>query len=309
MLDTEGQPMRVAMAPWLHVELTGVSRLQSLLVPAIEQALEPIAKTGLPALRVGLALALPNARPGIAADLSASLMAQLGQRFSAIFRAAAVFPAGHAGGLLALDAAIKKLEEGEFDAFVVAGVDSYTEPETLEWLEACEQLHGAGPLNNAWGFVPGEGAGAVLVAKQAVAQRLQVAPLANVFAVGIGFESKRIKTETICIGEGLSQSFRAGLMPLGAGGRVSDVYCDMNGEPYRADEFGFAGLRTKDSFESLSDFIAPADCWGDVAAAGAALHIGLAAIAGAKGYSRGKVAFVWASSETGERAAVLVATN
>ena len=31
--------------------------------------------------------------------------------------------------------------------------------QSLEWLEACDQLHSAGPLNNAWGFIPGEGAG------------------------------------------------------------------------------------------------------------------------------------------------------
>ena len=64
-------------------------------------------------------------------------------------------------------------------------------------------------------------------------------------------------------------------VPRGAAGacrraKVSDVYCDLNGEPYRADEFGFAALRTKEHFASASDFVAPADCWGDVAAAGGA---------------------------------------
>ena len=47
-------------------------------------------------------------------------------------------------------------------------------------------------------------------------------------------------------------------------------YCDMNGEPYRADEYGFACLSYQGvSSSPASDFIAPADCWGDVSAASA----------------------------------------
>jgi 3-oxoacyl-[acyl-carrier-protein] synthase-1 len=84
------------------------------------------------------------------------------------------------------------------------------------------------------------------------------------------------------------------------------VYNDMNGEPYRADEFGFTGLRTKESFEALSDFVAPADCWGDVGSAGALLHVVLAAIAGKKRYARGEISLLSASSDGGERAAAVL---
>jgi 3-oxoacyl-[acyl-carrier-protein] synthase-1 len=91
--------------------------------------------------------------------------------------------------------------------------------------------------------------------------------------------------------------------------RVSDIYCDMNGEPYRSDEFGFTALRTKEHFESASDFVAPADCWGDLAAAGAVLHVMLSCAAGAKAYANGPLAFAWASSESGERATALLATG
>ena len=80
----------------------------------------------------------------------------------------------------------------------------------------------------------------------------------------------------------------------------------MNGEPYRADEFGFACLRTKERFVSVSDFIAPADCWGDVSAASAPLGIMLSAIAARKSYAKGRFALVWGSSEGGERGAALV---
>lgn len=80
----------------------------------------------------------------------------------------------------------------------------------------------------------------------------------------------------------------------------------MNGETYRADEFGFAALRTRERFRSATDFVAPADCWGDIGAAGMPLHSALALIANRKRYGKGPISLVWASSESGERGAVLL---
>lgn len=303
MIDTVGEPMRVALAPWLSIDLSGVERFMALLLPAIDQALEPLSSTA--SLRIAISLGLPSPRPGLPVDLQAALTKSLGARYSDI-AGIAMFPNGHAAGLLALDAALKKLAFGALDVCVVAGVDSYIEPETLEWLEDCDQLHGAGPLNNAWGFIPGEGAGAILLARRRVIDQLNFDSLARVIGVGTAFEPKRIKTETICIGEGLTQAFSEALRGMPKGTQISDIYCDMNGEPYRADEYGFTCLRTKEYIESASNFVAPADCWGDVSAASGPLYMQLAAIAGAKGYANGPCAMTWASSETGERVAALL---
>jgi 3-oxoacyl-[acyl-carrier-protein] synthase-1 len=213
---------------------------------------------------------------------------------------------GHAGGLLALQAAARKIMDGTYDGCVVAGVDSYLAPETLEWLEAQEQLHGAGRLNNAWGFVPGEAAAAVLLLSVEASARIGAPNLGSLMAVGTATEECRIKTETVCVGQGLTSAFRQALQALPVSAQVTDVYCDMNGEPYRADEFGFACLRTKEYFVSASDFVASADCWGDVSAASAPLGIAQAAIGAASGFANGPYALVWASSENGERGAALL---
>ena len=309
MIDTAGEPMRVARAIWLDVAISGVDRFEALLFPAIDQALSPIAAQAGDRFKIALALGLPSERPGLPESLQRDLMTRINKRYAGIISASAVFAAGHAAGLLALEAAVKKLHQGELDACIVAGVDSYIEPETLEWLESCDQLHSAGPLNNAWGFIPGEGAGALLFVRRESLERFQLKELAQVLGVGTAFEPKRIKTQVVCIGEGLTQAFREALAALPDGIKVTDVYCDMNGEPYRADEYGFTALRTKESFESASDFVAPADCWGDLAAAGAPLHLMLAAIAAMKGYARGNIAFAWASAESGERSAALMAVG
>lgn len=305
MVDSAGERMNVALVPWLDIGICGVERLQSLCFAAIDQALQAL--TGRASgLRTALALALPAPRPGLDAEIPGGLMGAVKKRYQGIFQAIAAFPNGHAAGLLALDAAQRRLAQGAMDACVVAGVDSYMEPETLEWLERCDQLHSAGPLNNAWGFVPGEGAAALVLVRTELMEQFRDILLAQVLGVGSAMEAHRIKTATVCIGEGLTTAFRAALQSLSPGETISDVYCDMNGEPYRADEYGFTCLRTKEYFQSASEFIAPADCCGDVCAAGAPLQIALAAIAGSKGYANGTTSLIWASSEGGERGAAVM---
>ena len=308
MIDAAGEPMRAAIAPWIDIGLTGADRLEALLFPALDQALEQWSSMPGAPSKMAIALGLPSARPGLPEDIQMQMLGRVDEHYARRFSSAATFAAGHAAGLLAAQAAATKLAQGTLDACVVAGVDSYIEPLTLEWLEANDQLHSAGPLNNAWGFIPGEAGSALLLMRESVARAASLEALAVVLGTGSAMEAKRIKTETVCIGHGLTQAFRTALATLPAGAKVSDIYCDMNGEPYRADEFGFTVLRTKESFESASDFIAPADCWGDVAAAGGLLHLALAAVAGLKGYGKGQFAFAWGSAEQGERVATLIAT-
>jgi 3-oxoacyl-[acyl-carrier-protein] synthase I len=309
MIDTAGEPMRAAMAPWLDIDLQGTERFEALLFPAIDQALESFDADAGAKLRLGLALGLPSARPGLPADIGRTLRAAIATRYPNRFVAQAILESGHAAGLLGLHATVRKMAAGAFEACIVAGVESYLAPETLEWLEANDQLHSAGPLNNAWGFIPGEAAGAALLVTERALPRLGLAPLGRVVGVGQGFEENRIKTETVCIGEGLTTAFREALSALPPDAQVTDVYCDMNGEPYRADEFGFAALRTKEAFVSASDFIAPADCWGDVSAASGPLGLLLSTMAARKAYAKGPLTFVWASSETGERGAALLSAE
>ncbi|MEX8519912.1 MAG: beta-ketoacyl synthase N-terminal-like domain-containing protein [Leptothrix sp. (in: b-proteobacteria)] len=307
MIDTAGEPMRAAIAPWIDINVQGVDRFEELLFPAIEEALAILDGQTIDSRRWALALGLPSPRPGLPKNLAPDLLVRARRRFSNSIASAATFENGHAAGLIGLQAAVNKLRSGGLDGCIVAGVDSWIEPETLEWLEENDQLHSAGPLNNAWGFIPGEAGAALLLMRESEVKKYHLEPLAAVLFVGTAHEPKRIKTETVCIGEGLTAAFRATLAGLPSGALVTDIYCDMNGEPYRADEFGFTALRTKEYFESASDFSSPADCWGDVGAAGGLLHLSLAAAASHKGYAKGELVFTWASAEMGERAAVLLA--
>jgi 3-oxoacyl-[acyl-carrier-protein] synthase-1 len=306
LIDTAGKKMIVARAPYLAEE-SGADRLLALATPAAGEALAPLAVMRGRSSPVTLTLGLPPARPGQAGAAKA-----VAERLVAALSGAGgigrveVIETGHAAGLAALEAAWQALGTGAEDFRLVGGVDSYLEPETLEWLESCEQVHGAGPENNAWGFIPGEAAGFCLLASEAARARYDLSCRCRVLAVGSAREKNLIKTDTVCVGLGLTEAVRQVLRALPAGARVDRMICDQNGEPYRADEFGFTLVRLSERFSAGSDFLAPADCWGDVGAASGPLFVTLAAAAAERGYARGPHYLAWASSEGGERAAALL---
>jgi 3-oxoacyl-[acyl-carrier-protein] synthase-1 len=306
MVDRAGEPMLIARAPWLDIGLGGAGRYRELLMPALDEALTPIhANLAERRRKVGFAIGLPSPRPGCPMDLANDLCAAVEHRYSNS-RGVVAFPQGHAAGFAALNAGLTSLRAGSLDACVVACVDSYMAAETLEWLEAAEQLHAAGAQNNAWGFIPGEAAAAIVVVTAAVAKELATQAYGEIVGVGLAHEVNLIKTDNVCVGEGLTTALRTALRSLSDTEKVDDVFCDLNGETYRADEFGFATLRTKGYFRAATDFVAPADCWGDVGAAGGPLHICLGLIAHAKRYGHGPVALSCGSSEEGTRGAAVV---
>ena len=173
MIDTASEPMRIARAPWLDIDLQGAERLCELLFPAIDEALASLAdQLSIHRIRIGVALGLPSDRPGLSTALSHEMQKAIATRYPNLFASIKLFEVGHAAGHLALSEAVKDCKARLIDVCIVAGVDSYINPETLEWIEECDQLHGGGALNNAWGFIPGEAAGAVVIATEAFARKI-----------------------------------------------------------------------------------------------------------------------------------------
>jgi 3-oxoacyl-[acyl-carrier-protein] synthase-1 len=199
-----------------------------------------------------------------------------------------------------------RLREGEADWVVIAGVDSYVSRETCAWLDAGRQLHTG---YNAWGLVPGESAGAMVLASLPAAQAAGVRPLALVEGIGVAMEAVPITaTEGVCLGWGLTQAVRAALDLLPPAAVVDNLYCDHNGQPYRADEMGFMLARAGDRFRDPGAFIAPADCWGESGAATVPLLVALILQGAARGYVAGPHSLVFAGSDSGQRVAMLLRT-
>jgi 3-oxoacyl-[acyl-carrier-protein] synthase I len=307
MVDTAGEPMVVSRANYLPDDVTGVQRLLALAGRAAGEALTPLYPVVGNVRRIPVIVGLPSPRPGLPEHVDSDF-AEAFQRLLTAFPISQVevIPRGHSAGLMALAVALHRLQNGEADVCLIGGVDSYLTPATLEWLEESEQLHSGGPSNNPWGFVPGEAAGFCLLASSERARRWGLEYVSTARTVGVTHEPNLIKSGSVCLGYGLTAAFDQALRPLVDGRKVDDIICDMNGEPYRAEEFGFATIRTNGSFVDAADFQAPADCWGDVGAASGPLFLNVSTVAYAKGYSRGTRTLAWTSSEGGERAAAVL---
>src|SRR4029079_15480431 len=115
---------------------------------------------------------------------------------------------GHAAGAMAVKAAWEGLPSGAAEFALAGGADSYMEAETLEWLEANDQVHSAGPENNEYGFIPGEGAGFVLLASAEAAQRDKLFAAIEFLTATTTREDKLIKTDAVCTGQGMTSLFR-----------------------------------------------------------------------------------------------------
>lgn len=302
LYDRQGEPVIVASVPHIDEEVTGTDRFLALAVGPAREALVSINAHRRDIRQISVFVGLPPLRPGCPPDLQ--------QRLAEIFRrdlgvsSVQCIAAGHAAGLMALEGALHSILANQAEFCLVGGVDSYLEANTIQWIEENDQLHGG---DNPYGFVPGEAAGFCLVCSQQAAERMHLRVLARVRATTTAREANLIKTDSVCVGKGLTAAFQKVLSDLPSeSDKIDRTICDMNGEPYRADEYGFTISRLSQRFVNASDFEAPADCWGDVGAASGPLFLNLVVAAGPRDYAISRHNLLWASSESGERSAAVV---
>jgi len=308
MVDCAGQPMPGAIDTEIDPEIVGPERFLLLAEPALREACEQLDGVRGQQLAIPLYLGVPELRTGFTEQDTGAIRAGMARCEGLPIRLSAVIPfiEGHAAGLSALAAALRQLKEGAVEMCLVGGVESYFHADTMEWLDENRQLTGTVSRS---GFVPGEGAGFCLLMTDRCRQRFELDALAEVQACAIGNETKLIKTTDMCLGEGLSATVREALGDMSpTHERVNDIYCDMNSERNRGEEWGFVCLRLSDYFDDPLDYQSPANSWGDVGAASAPLFMMLACQAAARGYAKGPRAMLWASSEKGRRAAAVLAT-
>ena len=306
MIDRAGDPMTLAMDCRLDPGLTAGARMLALAQAALQETCELFESYTPVPRRVDLLLALPEPRPGFGPDEAKALRAGLVATSDLPIHIGElnVSMLGHAAGLALLGLAVERLRRGEAEMCMVGGVDSYLDPDTLDWLDGNRQLIGAIARS---GFVPGEAAGFCLLMTEAALERTGCPALAIVRAVATGRESRLIKTDELCFGSALTAVVADLATVLDAPAELIDtVICDINGERYRGEEWGFTCLRTGQHFGDPTGYCSPADGWGDVGAASGPLFAMLSCEAARRGYAKGPLSLLWASSEGGLRAAALL---
>lgn len=306
MLDQVAAPIVVCADALLDPGVAIADRLMTMAASAALEAAQVLSDTGVEPGELPLVLALPEERPGL--EASAGHHVEQAVRLALASQGLSLSPAvcyhsGHAGGVLALQDGVRRIATGQADHCLVGGVDSWLVPETLEWLDAQERLHSDTCI---WGFCPGEAAGFCLLASPSSPLLSRRPVLLDILGLATARESKTANAGGVCIGEGLTAAFQGALSGLADGQRVAHTVCDMNGEVWRADEYGFAVLRTTEHFTDKADYDAPATNWGDVGAASVPLLLGLVATAARSPYARGPRTLVASSSPSDLRGAVLV---
>jgi 3-oxoacyl-[acyl-carrier-protein] synthase-1 len=137
------------------------------------------------------------------------------------------------------------------------------------------------------------------------AARRDATILGEVRAVALAREAQPLPGELNSTGGGLAEVLRAVLEQTGS--VPGWVVCDLNGEGYRSYEWGLVRARLGSSLEQVRALWHPAQCFGDLRAAGPPVHAILACEAYRKGYAPGSPALLFAGADEGERGACLLA--
>lgn len=275
-------------------------RLLRLATAALRESLTPIAGRG---SRVGLCLALPEGETTRPFNRPAFLHAVCTLAGHAVDVALSdASHTGRAGGLTAIGHAAQIVQQGFADFMVAGSIDSYRDPFVLAQLEKTQRLKSAANMD---GFIPGEGAGFLVLGRSSTAAAHRVPAFASVSPVSGGFEPGHLASTEPYRGDGLAAVFRQ-LTAIGAvQSPVGEVYSSMNGENHWAKEWGVAYLRNKAMFQETHGMHHPADCFGDTGAACGPVLVGLAALGIKQGYRRAP-ALVYGSSDSGPRSALVV---
>lgn len=310
LVDRMGRPVRVAPAPWLGIDTPLADRMLTLGADAAEAALAAFAPA-LAAAGVGLHLitGLPAARPGLPGRFEETLLRGIERRVAQHLPvpSARARSLGHVSGLVAIEEGARAIRDGATHAVLAGGVESYIDRETIEWLDWTGQLLAA---TNPRGFIPGEAAAFCLLVSDELRVQLALPSLAEVLAAATAIEPKLRRDQAVCVGEGLTEAFRRTLAALpDAEARVDHLIYDFNGQPQRAEEYGFSAMRVGRLFRDPAKLATPAECWGDVGGASGPLSVMLGVVGHQKGYTPGPHVLVWASAMLAERSAALFHVN
>lgn len=275
-------------------------RMLRLGAAALQEVLKGMENVASIPVLLGTADALPGRADPAGEQFLTHLAAQAGITFN--LQASKLFPQGRAAGLIALKEGFERIASEQATQIVVGGVDTYLDLYLLGTLDMEGRILAEGVMD---GFVPGEGAGFLLLSSEmAVAERQK--PMARVMAVASGVEKGHRYSQEVYRGDGLANTVQQVFESVPSTSEaVRAVYAGFNGENFWSKEWGVAYLRSKEKFEEPLRMEHPADCFGDPGAALGPVMIGLATVGMQKGYLKGP-SLVWCSSDREQRAATLV---
>ncbi|MDH3213181.1 MAG: hypothetical protein OEM05_11910 [Myxococcales bacterium] len=297
-----GEPLLAAAYPPLDPFVEGGDRLLELAVPALIELGRnaELRRTDLESS--ALLLALPTLDDSVQAwNLEQSFVAEL-LRMTGLTDVGRVTcnHSAHTGMFELVNEAQDLLNSGQCQICFVLGVDSYLSPDRMALWDEDWRLRSE---RNSDGFIPGEAASGILLELPTHAQARSAEILSTVTALGFGVESSPLTGEESSSGAGLCEVLRD-VVPPDESARW--VCCDLNGESYRAFEWGLVQVRLAAVVEGMRLLHHPADCIGDVGAASGGILMSHATHGFARSDTLPSNAILWTSADDGKRAAMRI---
>lgn len=237
-------------------------------------------------------------RPGRMMGLDGPLFTDLCTLMEAQFsNDSRVVPHGRVSAAVALLQARRLIYQANVPATLIVAVDSLLTWPTLRELDKQRRLLSTANSN---GFLPGEGAAAVLVSRPSQPGQLTI--------TGLGFakESAPITSEEPLRGDGLSRAIKDALAEAGCDMFDMDLrIADLSGEQYYFKEAALALSRTLKRRKETFDIWHPADCVGEIGSAIGPAMLAVASAGVRKGYAPGNTILLHASNDAGQRAAMV----
>ncbi|PKG37068.1 beta-ketoacyl synthase N-terminal-like domain-containing protein [Psychromonas sp. Urea-02u-13] len=180
---------------------------------------------------------------------------------------------GRPASIEAIDMIFNYLYDSEHDYFIVGGSDSYIDEELIQKLDAEDRLL---YMNNADGFVAGEGAAYLVLTKKPELALIKNNQAISIAPPGISEEQGHLNSQLPYKGEGLYLAFKGALKsPIKQ--KISTIYSSLNGEHHWAKELAVAQMRNNPFLSEQVEIKHPAECYGDIGAATSTMLIALSA--------------------------------
>lgn len=275
----------------------GLTKLVKMAAMAIQETLGDTPKedwNSIPLLLCTAESERPGRVDGLDDQLFLQIQTELGEQFAS---RSAVVAHGRVSVAVALAQARKFLAEGKCSRVLIAATDSLLTDSTLNHYERADRIL---TESNSNGFMPGEGAGALLMGAD---DRQPV----QLLCTGIGFarEAAHLESGEPLRAEGLSQAIKAALSDAGCEMHHMDFrITDLSGEHYYFKEASLALSRTMRQRKEEFDLWHPAECTGEQGAVAGIAVIAMADAACRKAYSKGHNILAHMSNDAGQRAAL-----
>jgi 3-oxoacyl-[acyl-carrier-protein] synthase-1 len=293
VLDRDGNPLIVSQIPPGGARSAGME----IAIRATREALSPLTEKDRRRVTVSL-LASESERPGRFAEIESRADALLAALDLPASTAVHVFPRGNAAGVEALWYAHERIELDPESIECLLGADSLLDMEMLIYLDKADRLKCPAQPR---GLIPGEAAACIVLRSGSSAASRGLYPYCAIEGWGWAQEPVPVGSQDPCLGEGLTSAIARSRENAGWNAEeIGAVYCDLNGEIYRAHEWMLALCRTL----AHPYVVHPADCIGDVGSASVPLLIGMAGVALHRGYAKSDRILVFCSSDFGSRGSV-----